>query len=154
MKFDYRRSGYAFQRAGLETFLPDAAVVAAACFAALVFLFSACRRAGPLWLLRHAVVTQGNDKRKVWPGEWGKTVIVTFAAISALVVIFFTGDVTLIETAGNHPGAITGGFAIPAWGFQTALEESSENKAAVKVRMPLKKFRPDDGRSPRRRPPA
>ena len=44
-----------------------------------------------------------------------------------------------------------GGFAVLAWGIQTALEKISENKEAEKVRMPLTKFRPDDGRTPRRR---
>src|SRR5690606_33924658 len=42
-----------------------------------------------------------------------------------------------------------GGFAILAWGIQTALEKISENKETEKVRMPLRKFRPDDGRTPR-----
>ena len=97
-----------FRGADLATFLPDAAIVAAAYAAALVFLFAAYRHAGPIWLLRHAVITQGVDKRNVWPGEWGEMIIVTFAALSALVVIFFTNDVTLIETVRDHPLAITG----------------------------------------------
>src|SRR5690606_32318310 len=92
----------------MATFLPDAAVVVAAYVAALAFLFAAYRHAGRVWLLRHAVITQGIDKRNVWPGEWGETIIVTFAALSALVVIFFTSDVTLFETVQTHPAAIAG----------------------------------------------
>lgn len=90
----------------LQQFLADAAVVAVAYAAALIFLFAGYRHAGEIWVLRHAVITQGIDKRNVWGGEWGETIIVTFAAISALVVIFFTNDVTLIETVLGHPLAI------------------------------------------------
>ena len=82
----------------MATFLPDAAVVAVAYATALVFLFAAYRHAGPVWVLRHAVITQGIDKRNVWAGEWGEMIIVSFAAVAALMVIFFTNDVTLIET--------------------------------------------------------
>lgn len=91
----------------MATFLTDAAVVAAAYLAALVFLFTAYRHAGPIWILRHAVITPGVGKRNVWGGEWGEAIIVSFAAASALVVIFFTSEATLIETVRDHPGAIT-----------------------------------------------
>src|SRR5690606_29971881 len=92
---------------GMTTFLIDAAVVAAAYAAALLFLFSAYRHAGPIWILRHAVISAGNGKRNVWGGQWGEAIIVTFATVSALVVIFFTADVTLVDTVRRHPLAIT-----------------------------------------------
>ena len=97
----------------MATFLPDAAVVAVAYATALVFLFAAYRHAGPVWVLRHAVITQGIDKRNVWAGEWGEMIIVSFAAVAALMVIFFTNDVTLIETVRSHPRAI-GAFLLAA----------------------------------------
>lgn len=90
----------------MTTFLADGAVVAAAYAAALVFLFAAYNHAGPIWILRHGVITQGIGKRNVWAGQWGEAIIVTFAALSALVVIFFTANVTLIETVRSHPRAI------------------------------------------------
>lgn len=84
----------------------DAGLVALAWVAALFFLFRAYRRAGGIWLIKHSVITRGIDKRNCWRGEWGEAIIATFAAISALVVIFFTNDVTLIGLLRQQPGAV------------------------------------------------
>ena len=78
-------------------------MVAVAYAAALVFLFGAYRHAGPLWLIKHSIITSGTDKRNCWRGEWGEMIIVTFAAISALVVIFFTNNVTLVGLLREQP---------------------------------------------------
>lgn len=88
----------------MASFLADAAVVAIAYVAALAFLFAAYRRADKIWLVKHCIITRGIDKRNIWRGEWGETVIVTFAAISALVVIFFTRDVSLLQVVRSWPG--------------------------------------------------
>lgn len=80
----------------MDAFLADSVVVGVAYLAALIFLFAAYRYAGRIWLIKHSIITRGPDKRNCWRGEWGEMLIVTFAAISALVVIFFTNNVTLI----------------------------------------------------------
>lgn len=92
----------------MTNFLVDAAVVALAYIAALVLLFAAYRRADKIWLIKHSIITRGIGKRNIWRGEWGESVIVTFAAISALVVIFFTRDVSLLEVIRDWPRITTG----------------------------------------------
>lgn len=53
---------------------------------------------------------------------------------------------------GRAIGGEGGGFAILAWGVQTALEKIAEKKGDKReARMPLEKFRPDDGRKARKR---
>lgn len=50
---------------------------------------------------------------------------------------------------GQAIGGEGGGFAILAWGIQTALEKIADHKAdQTPPRMPLKRWRPDDGRDP------
>lgn len=78
-------------------FLVDAALVAIIWVVALVFLFRAYRTADDIWLIKHSVITKGLNKRNIWRGQWGETIIASFAALSALVVIFFTRDVVLVR---------------------------------------------------------
>lgn len=92
----------------MASFFADAAIVVAAYLAALAFLFLAYRRAADIWLIKHSIITRGIGKRNVWRGEWGEMVIVTFAAISALVVMFFTRDVSLIEVVRQRPDVAVG----------------------------------------------
>ncbi len=89
----------------MDAFLTDAVIVGLAYLAALVFLFAAYRHAGRIWLIKHSIITRGADGRNCWRGEWGEMVIVTFAAISALVVIFFTNNVTLTGLLAGQSGA-------------------------------------------------
>lgn len=90
----------------MATFLADAFLVAVAYAAALIFLFGAYRYAGHIWLLKHSIITSATEGRTCWRGEWGEAVIVTFAAISALVVIFFTNNVTLVGLLREQPAGV------------------------------------------------
>lgn len=71
-------------------------VVAAAFLVALFFLWGGYHRGHYAWAVKHALIYRSGEKRAYWTGFTGEAVLCFFAAIAALVVIFFTADVTLV----------------------------------------------------------
>lgn len=73
----------------------DVLIIGLVYLLAVALLRLAYRRSGRVWVLRHCIVLPGRGRRTYVEGHVGEAVIASFAALAALVVLYFTPDVSL-----------------------------------------------------------
>lgn len=87
----------------MSSFAIDALVLAGVYVIAVICLTLAYRRSGRVWVLRHAIVLSTPMGRRYRSGRDGELVIVTLATLAALVVVYFTPDVSLVGIISRWP---------------------------------------------------
>lgn len=81
----------------------DALIIGLIYAVAATTLTLAYKRSGRVWILRHSLILAGSNGRTYRSGRDGELVIVTLAAISALVVTYFTPDVSIVGVVAKWP---------------------------------------------------
>lgn len=87
----------------MTSFAADAAALAAIYLVAATCLTLAYKRSGRVWVLRHCIVLPTPTGRTYRSGRDGELVILSLCTIAALVVTYFTPDVSLVGIIGRWP---------------------------------------------------